>query len=95
MAKRPSSHYFCIPLAIRDDNVIIADDSAGFDCPSAEAACIAAQGVTDMHPHFCGCIAFAHRYDHVARQYMPVEVLKRCSNLEWSSELGIWTTDTR
>jgi hypothetical protein len=82
--------FFCIPLAMRDDREIVLDDSAAFDCPTAESAITAAQAVSECSGTFCGCVAFARIFNKSGAYYEPVEILKRCTDLEWSPQHGAW-----
>ncbi len=83
--------FFVIPLARRDDGKIVADETATFEMPSADAAIVAAEAVASCSL-YCGAAAFARAFNHSRGCYDGVEVLTRCGNIIGSSQRGTWVT---
>ncbi|MDA9466556.1 hypothetical protein XH87_18580 [Bradyrhizobium sp. CCBAU 53415] len=87
---KPDGLFWVVPIAIRaDDGQIVADETAAFELPSAEAAIAAAEAVASCSA-YCGAVAFTRAFDQSRGCYEPVEVLTRCGSIHWSPQRGTW-----
>jgi hypothetical protein len=67
--------YLVLPLARRDDGMIVQDNQGAVECASAEAAVRLAEAMAHAHG-YVAAITFAGTGSPATRQYSPAEVLK-------------------
>lgn len=67
--------YLVLPLARRDDGMIVQDNQGAVECATAEAAVRLAEAMAHTHG-YVAAIAFAGTGSPATGQYGPAEVLK-------------------
>jgi hypothetical protein len=67
--------YLVLPLARRDDGMIVQDNQGAVECATAEAAVRLAEAMAHTHG-YVAAIAFAGTGSPTTGQYGPAEVLK-------------------
>ena len=79
--------YLVLPLARRDDGVIVEDNHGAVECASAEAAMRLAEAMAHT-PGYVAAMAFARTGRSAPGQYGPAAVVK--SAAFWCPERQAW-----
>ena len=81
--------YCVLPLARRDDGMIVPDDHGVVECANAEAAVRLAEAMAHTHG-YVAALAFARSGSPATGQYGAAKVFKHVGSLHWCPKRQAW-----
>jgi hypothetical protein len=83
-------YFVAMPIAKRDDSVLLPDEDAGTECADAKAAIWLAEQMART-PGYIGALAFV-RIGYPDGRYEDAQIIKRCGSftLRWSDDRRAW-----
>ena len=81
--------YCVLPLARRDDGMIVPDDNGVIECANAEAATQLAEAMAHTHG-YVAALAFARSGSPATEQYGAAKVFKHRGSLHWCPKRQTW-----
>ena len=81
--------YCVLPLARRDDGMIVPDDHGVVECANVEAAARLAEAMAHRHG-YVAALVFARRGSSATGQYGAAIAFKRAGSLHWCPKRQAW-----